>query len=179
MNIVTISSSKGISNSINIPVSTTIGQLKSKLYPYVHEYKNPHIRFTFNNGTELSPIVFTANNYDNVNFQQYSLVLPGSQIYISETKETKTKATKIPIYILLDDGQKFLYSSTDKTKTLKYFTNHHINVTGFITIEGMFTELYWIEEPPDYNNPEHMKAIIDEIDEAHFIFIEGILDWSD
>ncbi len=41
------------------------------------------VKFEFNNGTEVTPIVFEVDYYDHHNFVPYANLLPGGRIYIT------------------------------------------------------------------------------------------------
>jgi len=73
-------------HKINIVPTTTISQLKETIKGIVPQ-NNYTIRLIFNNGEELSPIVFQTNTYDNNNFQSHKEKIQGGQIYVN-TKTT-------------------------------------------------------------------------------------------
>jgi len=73
-------------HKINIVPTTTISQLKETIKGIVSQ-NSYTIRLIFNNGEELSPLVFQTNTYDNINFQSHKEKIQGGQIYVN-TKTT-------------------------------------------------------------------------------------------
>ena len=72
-------------SSISVLPEHTIAQLKQtiKNWLYPQGITNYKIRLIFNGNTELSPIVFDTNQYDNINFESKSDILIGGKIYIT------------------------------------------------------------------------------------------------
>lgn len=71
-----------IMRNLDFPPTTTIGSLKT-YFGTIADLQNHTVKFLFNNGQELSPVVWTTNQYDNVDFQQYANVLKGGTINIT------------------------------------------------------------------------------------------------
>ncbi len=155
----------GANKQIPISQFTTIGQIKAALQIPLWIFKDT--RFFFGNGTELSPVVFTTNTYDHVNFQQYANILNGSQIYIAKPTGT--------VYVLIDENYENVYASTNEATVLRHWGENLIENTGFGNIDEMFREFLGLDLPVDYTKPSHQEAIIDSIEEANFHLIEGDL----
>jgi len=67
--------------------STTVGGIKKIIKDWLapQGINNYEIILYFNNGTQLAPIVFQTNQYDNINFVAQSNLLPGSKLYVINT----------------------------------------------------------------------------------------------
>ena len=68
-------------SSVPILPENTIGQIKTIIHNWLSPIKYS-LKLLFNDGVELSPLVFTTNNYDNVNFIQHASQLNGSSIFV-------------------------------------------------------------------------------------------------
>jgi len=88
---------------VDIFPTTTISQLKQTIKGVMVSQKynkdDYTVRLIFNNGEELSQLVFNTNTYDNANFQSYEKKIQGGQIYINTpVKVVETKKVKgVPI----------------------------------------------------------------------------------
>ena len=154
-------------NDINVQPTTTIKELKEMINPHLLTLNDSQIKFIFNDGQELDPIVWKSNSYDNIDFKAQTKLLDGAKIYI-----TGQPKVKLSVYMLLQEEHDILYASTDQSKVLKYFVDNHIRDTGFETIDEMMTELYGVDQPFDYDNSVHTKDLKDAIAEAHYFFME-------
>lgn len=85
-------------SKLPIVPESTIGNVKKYIYDWLNPqgFTNYNIKLVFGNKTELSPVVFTNNNYDNVNFIQYKNVLKGGSIYITSVQTQPTHINKNP-----------------------------------------------------------------------------------
>ncbi len=72
---------------IAIIPDTTIGILKQY---FNQHFPNHTIKLTFNNGQELSPVVWDTNQYDTMNFQSHGTVLNGGIIELRTLNPDKT-----------------------------------------------------------------------------------------
>lgn len=83
----------------SLPVTgvTTIGELKRILRDWLHPQgiTNYSVRLFFNNNSELSPVVFTGNDYDAMNFAAQANLLPGGSIKVN-TLPSPAKVAKAP-----------------------------------------------------------------------------------
>ena len=173
--------------TVIITPETTIAQLKSMITKlHLGYYRdNYSIRFTFGNNQELSPFLFTTNQYDDLDFSWYKDVLAGSKIWIgknlntepintekSNTEKSNTEPDKTMVYVYMDNAQENKYASTDKVKVLQFVVDHKLQGYGFTDLEDMFTNLYGIDETPNLKIPSHQEAVIDQITERNDYFIE-------
>jgi len=58
------------------------------------------VRLIFNNGVELSPLIFNTNTYDNANFKSYEGKIQGGQIYINTTVEVVKEIKKLKLFVI-------------------------------------------------------------------------------
>lgn len=74
-------------SDITVLPSNTIAQIKMLIYNWLAPQGiiNYNIKLIFNNGSELDPIIFNTNTYDNVNFTVQSKLLPGAKLLINHT----------------------------------------------------------------------------------------------
>jgi len=135
----------------NLKPTTTILELKQA-------FPDSHIRLVFGDGKELSPIVFTSNNYDNLDFSHNNLT--GAKLYV-------TKNISNVYYVLQDEENKVLSVSPDRDKLIEYFLLNYIKDTGFQNVDELI-EQYGQEGPFNFNNPAHKKALEDEMWERHY-----------
>jgi len=152
---------------ITMTPDTTIGQLKQTLQPFLQQFPNYGIKFVYGNKNELSPVVFTTNTYDGVNFQRSAAILPGSNIYLIDTRPF--------VFILTNEGN-FEYASLSIEKVLRYWLENYIEETGYVEVDTYLTEIAGIDEVFDFNKKSHQNDILDAMAEAHFDFFSGRLD---
>ena len=100
----------------NLPISPvlSIKQIKDYFNEYVSSnyYKHTYtIRIIFNNGVELSPVIFNTTDYDAVTLELYAPFIKGGNIYIQlippkpEPKQLPTrKMTMLPMLNLAEFG---------------------------------------------------------------------------
>ena len=71
--------------SLPVTPEFTIGQIKGILSNWLtpQGVTNYTVRLLFNNGTELSSVVFETNKYDNMNFQAQANLILGGSVYVS------------------------------------------------------------------------------------------------
>ena len=84
--------------SIPISAGNTIGQVKKILSDWLvpQGVTNYTIRLLFNNGTELSTVVFESNQYDTMNFQAQTNLLNGGQIHVmSKVSQAQVQQTEV------------------------------------------------------------------------------------
>lgn len=155
-----------------IQPTTTIGDIKQFLKARNIKLEDYDARFFFGNNVEMSPVVFTTNTYDGMNFQSHANVLKDSIMHLNRKV--------VNVYTLMsttdpDVSYKFIYATTDKPKLLRHFIENYLDeVIPGGNIEE-FMDLYGLEGPIDYANEAHLNAIEDSIAEAYFILSEGIL----
>ena len=72
-------------SKMKVSPETTVAQIKKSVRDWLSPqgYADYNIRLRFNNGTELSPVVFDTSVYDNVNFQAKSDLIKGGSIYVT------------------------------------------------------------------------------------------------
>jgi len=89
---------------VNIIPTTTISQLKQTIKGVMVSRKynkdDYTVRLIFNNGVELSPLIFNTNTYDNANFKSYEGKIQGGQIYINTTVEVVKEIKKLKLFVI-------------------------------------------------------------------------------
>ncbi len=110
--------------SLPVDPLLTVGGLKRILSNWLvpQGVTNYKVRFHFNNGTELAPVVFDSNQYDTINFVAHTNLLNGSKIYITtqeikpENKRTLTGIKDVDFKILSELGDRDLlhFCTVDK-----------------------------------------------------------------
>ena len=158
---------------ITISPTTTIIDLKTMINNQLGQrgetLSNYKTRFVFGNGTELAPFIFDTNEYDQVNLQQYTVVLPGSKIEL-------TPKPQIKVYILLGLGEDtedpVEILSRDMVKILRYYISEVLyeeNIPEFLTKYKL--------DRLDFNNRTVVNAILNEIaEDDYYAFVEKYLD---
>ncbi len=78
---------------------TTIGQVKTILSDWLvpQGVANYTVRLVFNNGSELSSVVFTNDTYDAMNFQDQASLLPGGAIYVNTVPVPAPVPEPVPV----------------------------------------------------------------------------------
>ena len=105
----------GVLINNNLPISPvlSIKQIKDYFNEYVSSnyYKHTYtIRIIFNNGVELSPVIFNTSDYDAVTLELYAAFIKGGNIYIQlilpkpEPKQLHGNITMLPMLNLTDFG---------------------------------------------------------------------------
>lgn len=76
---------------------TTIGDIKKMLQDWLAPQGviNYEIKLYFNNGTQIAPVVFQTNQYDNINFLAQTTLLQGSKLYVINNPTIETMPTDI------------------------------------------------------------------------------------
>jgi hypothetical protein len=142
-------------STIGINPTTTIAVLKNTLVTWLDKegYRNYSFKLIFNNGEELSPIVFTSNNYDAVDFQVQANLLEGSNMYITATK---TALVTKPLDPCVGKELNILYS--EERRDIVYITTN---------IEKLLR--YWVE-----NIAEDIGDLLETINAK-----DGVIDYGD
>ena len=76
-------------SSLNIDPTMTVGSLKNILRNWLvpQGVTNYTVGLRFNNNTDLAPVVFESNQYDNINFVNYTPLLNGGSIFITTVRQ--------------------------------------------------------------------------------------------
>jgi hypothetical protein len=164
-------------STIEINPTTTISVLKNTLVAWLDKegYRNYSFKLIFNNGEELSPIVFTSNNYDAVDFQVQNNLIGGSNIYV-----TATKAIAKPDNPCIGTELSILYSKV--TSDIIYITTNIDNLYRF-WIENIEDDLEDLLETINAKNrviyikdPYVRDYIYQRIEEGPYIIYTNLID---
>jgi hypothetical protein len=164
-------------STIEINPTTTISVLKNTLVAWLDKegYRNYSFKLIFNNGEELSPIVFTSNNYDAVDFQAQNNLIGGSNIYV-----TATKAIAKPANPCIGTELSILYSKV--TSDIIYITTNIDNLYRF-WIENIEDDLEDLLETINAKNrviyikdPYVRDYIYQRIEEGPYIIYTNLID---
>ena len=164
-------------STIEINPTTTISVLKNTLVTWLDKegYRNYTFKLIFNNGEELSPIVFTSNNYDAVDFQAQNNLIGGGNIYVTATK-TITK----PANPCIGTELSILYSKV--TRDIIYITTNIDNLYRF-WVENIEDDLEDLLETINAKNrviyikdPYVRDYIYQRIEEGPYIIYTHLID---
>ena len=119
---------------VDIFPTTTIAQLKQTMKGVMVSQKynkdDYTVRLIFNNGEELSPLIFNTNTYDNANFKSYEKKIQGGQIYINtpvaEPKKLKLFVIPKPEDINQNDKSGFDHAWPEIMKKWKDVTRQRL-----------------------------------------------------
>ena len=132
-----------------IQANTTIGQLKKSFKDWLI-ISNYIVRLIFNNGTELSPVVFLNNNYDAVDFSAQKDLSKGGSIYISVTPTKVTQIEPCPknVYIVINESER--YAAVSAHKSLDGAIEYILDQIGRWEDEDEMTNFYRQIRIPHY-----------------------------
>ncbi len=110
--------------SIKVLPNNTVGQIKIKLNNWLVTQgivQGYDVRLFFNNGTELSLVVFTTNTYDKINFQTQAKLLQGGSISVTSLMVLpETKGITHEFNVSPHDGEIIITRDKDHTGELQY-----------------------------------------------------------
>lgn len=156
-----------------ISPTTTIKDLKTSIVEQLsdaYDLEHFYTKLTFGNGVELLPFVFDTNTYDTVNFAQYSDILPGTKIQLTDKPSTR-------VYMLLSTGDPsdldpVLITSLKLENVLKFWVREILyeeNVETFLARHNL--------SEVNYKDHAFIRAFTDEMDsDEYYLFVETRLD---
>ena len=168
-----------------IPVvgQTTIGQIKKTLNDWLvpQGVTNYTIRLFFNNGTELSDVVFKTNTYDSSNFATQAGLLPGGSIRVNPVVAPQPAPVPVPQPAPVPVPQPTQVHTTKKQKERRYFDEAETfylvkmddNFKLFRTQADAYEWLYGeigtdeldLEEPIDFDDSDVQETIDEFVEE--------------
>ena len=164
-------------STLDIRPESTIGGLKSSLKNWLEPQgiTDYITKLQFSNKSELSPLVFTTDQYDNMNFQNKKDLLKGGKIFIITPVKQKISKEK-HIYVLYNifRGKNFDYASDILIDVLQWYMDHYILDQYPDSPEDIMKD-YNLPYPIDYNNPNHRQRIIDNINDGDINILEGTI----
>ena len=107
--------------AITIYPETTIKQVKDIIRGLHFDIRTA--KLYFNNGEQLSPVVFETDNYDNVNFGAHTTTLPGSRLVVRILQPPPP----LPYVINLNQGGISVTINIDPNSTLYNDLLHYLD----------------------------------------------------